>query len=160
MKFLISKILHGLQMLSVSFKSTDHWKVNNSCVPRFLDKMIRLAVVHERWSFKHICPAINELTIWIITVSFSTIICNTAAKGSGLNWKFPSFLKKTRQTLLSFYLHQMKETQYALLIRNQALMVSFMSRCYCHGQHMMKLVDYEKFSKVGITASCSWKMKL
>ena len=60
------------------------------------------------------------------------LLSNTAAKGSGLNWKFPSFLKN-------------KETQYALLIRNQALMVSFMSRCYCHGQHMMKLVDYEKF---------------
>ena len=41
MKFLISKILHGLQMLSVSFKSTDHWKVNNSCVPRFFENILR-----------------------------------------------------------------------------------------------------------------------
>ena len=41
LEFLISKILHGLQMLSVSFKSTDHWKVNNSCVPRFFENILR-----------------------------------------------------------------------------------------------------------------------
>ena len=68
MKFLISKILHGLQMLSVSFKSTDHWKVNNSCVPRIFNFQVSQCYLSDYAAvFLKILDDVLLLDLWCVT---------------------------------------------------------------------------------------------